>query len=198
VRQCECKKRRIAQGRIAGILKRWPKYANATIETFKPRNAGQQNAIKILREKPTGSYFFGGYYQRGKTHLLVAQYRWMADRGMRCILMSAQELMADLKKAETATDEHPYRSPVLEMVNDAESGHLFIDDIEKASAKSDFRAEALFSLFDMISRRNLGLSLTSNFPIFAKENEEDKEDLRKLLTDEVALRIRLICKVVDV
>jgi DNA replication protein DnaC len=193
---CECRKRRIAQGRIAGILKSWPKYVNARIETFKPRNVGQQNAIKIVREHPTGSYFLGGYYQRGKTHLLVAQYRWMADQGKKCLLMSAQELMADLKKAEMATDEHPYQSPVLDMVNNAESGHLFIDDIEKASAKSDFRSEALFGVFDLISRRQLGLSMTSNFPPIS--NNDDEEDLRKLLTDEVTARILQICRVIEV
>jgi hypothetical protein len=36
-----------------------------------------------VREKPTGNYFFGGYCQRGKTHLLIAQYRWMLDRNLK-------------------------------------------------------------------------------------------------------------------
>jgi DNA replication protein DnaC len=194
VRECECKKRRIAQGRIREILKNWPEYKDAQLETFKPRSVRQQNAIRAIRENPTGSYFLGGYYQQGKTHLLVAQYRWMADAGMRCILLSAQELMDDLRKAETPMDgQPPYESPVLRMVDFAGSGHLFIDDIEKAPSRSGFRAEMLFSVLDRIKRRQLGLSVTSNLPLIS----EDEKDLRQKLTDEVAARIDQICSQID-
>jgi hypothetical protein len=33
------------------------------------------------------------------------------------------------------------------------SGHLFVDDIEKAPVRSDFWAEALFDLLDTIKRQ---------------------------------------------
>jgi DNA replication protein DnaC len=202
VKRCQCVIEREEKSRYRDLEKNWPEYKNVKLETTKGRNVGQQNALKILREKPTGSYFFGGYYQRGKTHLLVAQYRWMLDRKMRCILVTAADLMDDLRQAEMQVDgEPPYQSPILRMIDMAETAHLFIDDIEKAPARTGFRAEMLFSVLDKIKRRQLGLSVTSNFPlIYKKKNpdDEDKEDLRKKLTDQVAARIHQICKVIEV
>jgi DNA replication protein DnaC len=199
VMPCRCRVEREAQLRYRELNRNWSEYKNAKLETYKARNVGQENAIKVIREKPIGNYFFGGYYQRGKTYLLVAQYRWMLDRKMKCFLFSAQDLMDELRKAETESDP-PYFSHVLRMVDEAESGHLFIDDIDKAPARTGFRAEALFSLLDRIKRRQLGLSMTSNLPLIYEKknpNDEDKEDLRDKLTDQVAARIHQICKPID-
>jgi DNA replication protein DnaC len=73
---------------------------------------------------------------RGKTHLLIAQYPHLAMAGERCILRSARDLLEELRKAEAPPDQHGivFETPVLQMVNLASAGHLFIDDIEKASA----------------------------------------------------------------
>jgi DNA replication protein DnaC len=202
VMKCDCRVERETQWRYRELDANWPEYRNAKLETYKSRNVGQQNAIRVVREKPAGSYFFGGYYQRGKTHLLVAQYRWMLDRKMRCILVSSQDLIKDLQRAEMQVDgEPPYRSPILHMVESADSGHLFIDDIEKAPARTGFRAETLFAVLDRIKRRQLGLSVTSNLPLFYKKknaDDEDKEDLRDKLTDQVAARIHQICRIIEV
>lgn len=193
--RCECAKRAILEVRIRTILADWKEYHDARLETFKPRNVRQQNALHAIRTNPTGSYFLKGFYQQGKTRLLVAQYRWMAEAGKRCILLSAQELMEDLRKAEAPTEhgKEPYESPVLRMIDSADQAHLFVDDIEKAPARSDFRAEALFGLLDRIKRRQLGLTVTSNLPLVS----DDEEDLRQKLTDQVASRIDQICRLID-
>lgn len=195
VMRCECAKRAILEARIRTILADWKEYQDARLETFVPRNVRQQNALHAIRANPTGSYFLKGFYQQGKTRLLVAQYRWMAEAGKRCILLSAQELMEDLRKAEAPAEQgkEPYQSPVLRMIDAAVEAHLFIDDIEKAPARSDFRAEALFGLLDRIKRRQLGLTVTSNLPLVSDE----EEDLRQKLTDQVASRIDQICRLID-
>jgi DNA replication protein DnaC len=165
---------------------------------MKAKNIGQTNALRIIKDKPTGSYFLGGYYQRGKTHLLVAQYRWMLDRKMRCILVTAQDLMEDLRKTEMTPNDGqpPYESPILRMVEHPDGGHLFIDDIDKAPVRSGFRAEALFALLDQIKRRQLGLSVTSNLPLTSEE--ESVETIESKLTSQAVSRIHQICKVIAI
>jgi DNA replication protein DnaC len=132
-----------------------------------PRGAGQANALTTIRADPHGSFFFTGKYSHGKIHLMIAQYRHPALAGGRCILRSACDLMEELRKAESPTDSNRevFESPVLQMVNLAPAGHLFIDDIEKAGARSEFRAEMIFDLLDTIKRRQLGITVTSNLPL---------------------------------
>ncbi len=105
--------------------------------------------------------------------------------------------MEELRKAEAPADQHGnvFESPVLQIVNLARAGHLFIDDIEKAPARSEFRIEMLFDLFDTIKRRQLGLTVTSNRSMISKDPK--KPDLRQALGDEVVSRLHRICRVIE-
>jgi hypothetical protein len=76
------------------------------------------------------------------------------------------------------------------MANLSQSGHLFIDDIDKAPARTGFRVEMLFDLFDTIKRRQLGLTVTSNLPLISKDK---KPDLRSVLSEPVVSRLYQIC-----
>jgi DNA replication protein DnaC len=198
VTYCDCSIRAKQQARIRAILQDWKEYRDARLETFKARNARQENALRIIKANPRGSYFLTGYYQQGKTRLMVAQYRKLAEAGDKNILLrTAYGLMDELRKAEMAPEpgKEEFKSPVLEMANSAETGHLFVDDIEKAAAQSDFRAETLFALLDTLKRRQIGLTLTSNLPLISRD--PSREDLRVKITDQAVSRIAQICKLID-
>ncbi len=197
VRRCECQVRKIAEDRIRVVLRDWPEYKDARLEGFKPRNVGQSNALMALRDNPRGSYLFTGRFSRGKTHLMVAQYRHLALAGERCLLRSARDLMEELRRAEAPPDKdgNVYESPVMQLVNLAPAGHLFVDDIEKASARSEFRAEMIFDLLDTIKRRQLAITVTSNLPIFTEDKE--KKDIRAALGEAAAARLYKLCKEIE-
>jgi DNA replication protein DnaC len=185
VTRCDCLKARISAGRIRTVLEDWPEYADADLENFQPRSLLQIEAIKAIKANPEVSYFLHGYYGSGKTHLMIAQYRYLALRGSTCILRSSKQLMDELRKAEmqAGPGQEPFESPVWKLVNES-SGHLFVDDIEKAPARSDFRAEALFDLLDTIKRRQLAITVTSNLDLPA---------LTKLMGDAAVARLDRIC-----
>jgi DNA replication protein DnaC len=191
--RCECQERRIHEARVREILENWPEYKHADFRTYKPKTIAQQNALNVFRADPRGSYFLTGLYSRGKTHMLIAQYRWMSLAGDKCLLRSARELMEELRKYESQEPGKEFISPVLQMANLASSGHLFLDDIDKAPARSGFRVEALFDLFDTIKRRQLGLTVTSNLPL----HSEDGKDLRSVLSDQVVSRLHRLCRVIE-
>lgn len=193
---CECARKARAESRLRQLLEDWPKYLHAKLETFKPKSVGQENAHRAIRENPTASYLICGGYSTGKTHLLVAQYRHVALSGQKCLLRAARDLIDELTKAEVSVPigQQPPESQVLQMIKLSPVGHLFIDDIEKAPARTGFRVEMLFDLFDSIDRRMLALSVTSNLPI---KSQTGKPDLRGALSDQVVSRLYRICKVIE-
>jgi DNA replication protein DnaC len=197
VKRCECQKKRIMLARIRVVLEDWKEYKDARLQTFMPLsgNIRQANALNAIRENPHGSYFLTGYYRQGKTRLLVAQYRYLAEYGERCLLRTARDLMEELRRAEAPTEpgKPQFESAVLQMVNQAETGHLFVDDIEKAPARSDFRAESLFGLLDTMKRREIRLTYTSNLPLISRNGD----DLRAKLTDQVVSRLDKLCQPID-
>jgi DNA replication protein DnaC len=167
VRRCKCQQKKIAEERIRTILDEWPEYREAALDTYEPKSEGQRLAVEAIRGNPRGSYFINGSFSRGKTHLMIAQYQHLALAGERCLLRSARDLMEEFRKAEAPPDREgkQYESPVLQLINLAPAGHLFVDDIEKASARSEFRAEMIFDLLDTIKRRQLGITVMSNLPL---------------------------------
>jgi DNA replication protein DnaC len=137
------------------------RFREAGLGNYKPETPQQRKAVKALKERPEGGYAFVGVPQRGKTHLLVAQYR-MAGVKYRCELRSSMQLIAELQQVQV--DEEA-RSPILEALQERRL-RLLWDDIDKVSFdKSSFRVEMVFELIDEIWRMELPLSVTSNVPI---------------------------------
>lgn len=171
VERCVCALERIRQSRLAIIKNQWPEYLNADFKTMKPRKR-QQAVYDAMKPGSRGSWYITGYFGSGKTFFMAAQYRGMVLDGYPCMMRSSRQLMEEIRKAETPHsqaviygygDPEVYQSPVLAMLNSPDNrGHLFIDDLEKAGARSEFRAEMLFYIFDTIMRRNMGLTVTSN------------------------------------
>ena len=183
VTRCECLKRRIVNERIRTVLQDWPIYAAARLEDMEPRSLSQRQALETIREHPTASYFIYGDYQSGKTHLMIAQYCYLAERGELCALRSPKELVRELQKAEV---DDGYVSEVLRAARKAERFHLFWDDIEKAPSLSNWREEVFRDLLDLIWRRNLRLTVTSNCTM---RELEDK----KLISSPAISRLFRIC-----
>lgn len=110
---------------------------------------------------PEGSYFLIGPYGAGKTHLLYAQYRVLLLAGQACHLRTTHDLLEELQKSEMDSD---YKSPVLQGIRHSPKYHLFWDDADKFKM-TEFKAQGLFDVIDTIYRRNLGITLTSNFSL---------------------------------
>lgn len=168
------------------MLEGWPNYRDARLETMKPRSEGQAAAIARIRTQPQESYYFHGLYSSGKTHVMIAQYQAVALTGVPCLLRSSRQLADEMRKAEQvpAHGEAPYESPVLKMLGSIKHCHLFVDDVEKTPARTDFRAEAAFHWLDLICRHMHGLTLTSNLELPA---------LTTYLGDAAVARIDRIC-----
>ena len=143
----------------------------------------QTAAIEKMRANPTGSYFLHGRYGSGKTHLLVAQFRELI--GTRDPeLRSSHALMDELHDEEFGSP-----SVVLYKAATSSSLHLCWDDVDKIRL-TDFRREMLCELIDLLYRRNLGLSLTSNFGL--RELQETES-----LPPAALRRIRDMCEVIE-
>ncbi len=110
----------------------------------------------------TKSYFLAGPYGKGKTHLATAQYVQLVRLEMPCMFLTMGELLNELRLAELNQDS--YYCQVREKCRYADRFHLFIDDIDKFKP-TDFKAEALFDLIDTIYKRNIMLTITSNYTL---------------------------------
>ena len=185
VTRCECQRQLIIEERVRVVLEDWPEYAAARLDG-EPQNLTQIHAYEMVRRDPRGSYFIHGFYSSGKTHLMIAQYKHLALARENCVLRSSRQLMEELRKAEAvpANGQEPFESPVLQMVNLAKTGHLFWDDMEKAAARLEFRAEMVFDLLDTIKRRQLSITVTSNVALC---------DLTRTLGDAAVARLDRRC-----
>ena len=172
------------QDRLAEIPER---FQEATFENYRPKNARQENAHSLMREDPEGSYFLCGPYDCGKTHLLHAQYRALVLAGVACNVRTTVDLLNEIQRMEFDQD---FLSPVLSQARSRNRYHLFWDDADKVKI-TDFRAQALHELIDLIYRNCLSLTITSNFSL------KEPEELEKL-PPSVIRRIDAMCKVLEV
>lgn len=170
--------------RLAEIPER---FRTSTFENYHPRNSRQEKAHSLMREDPEGSYFLHGPYDCGKTHLLHAQYRSRVLAGVACNVRTTVDLLNEIQRMEFDQD---FLSPVIAQVRTRSRYHLFWDDADKVKI-TDFRAQALHELIDLICRNCLSLTITSNFSL------KELEELEKL-PPSVIRRIDAMCKVLEV
>jgi DNA replication protein DnaC len=137
-------------------------FRGATFANYRPRNAGQEQALRLMKDAPEGSWYTSGPYGTGKTHLLYAQYREIVSDGrIRCHIRNSRELIEELKRAELDDD---FVSPVMAGACARDPYHLFWDDIDKLKS-TDFKTEVLFELVDTLYRHKHGLTVTSNYSL---------------------------------
>jgi len=159
----------------------------ATFEHYRPQNSRQEKAHNLLREEPEGSFFLHGPYDSGKTHLLHAQYRTLVLAGVACNVRTTVDLLNEMQRMEFDQD---FVSPVFNQARTRGRYHLFWDDADKIKV-TDFRAQALHELIDMMYRRCLSLTITSNFSL------KELGELEKL-PPSVIRRIDAMCRVLEV
>jgi DNA replication protein DnaC len=150
-------------------------------------DAAQQAARDRIAAEFTGSYFLHGDYARGKTHLATAQYVKLVQIEWPCLFLGMAELIAELRRAELDPD---YFCLVRHRARYAERFHLFLDDIDKFKA-TDFKFEVLFDMIDTIYKRNLGLTVTSNYSLIELARAE-------AVHPAIVRRIDDICSVLEV
>jgi len=190
--ECECRRNRITESRLATIYDQLGAYSEARLDRFDPKNYGQRDAHAVITSDPFASYHLWGGYDRGKTWLLVAQYRFLMKKGVPCQFRTSRQLVDELKEAESK-DGRP--SIVMELASKSQKFHFFWDDCEKAALRTDFRMESLFELVDAIRRRNLGISLTSNLPLVDQTaSPANPTDLRFKLSNPIVARLHGMCQ----
>ena len=140
-----------------------------------------------MQGNPEGSYFLHGPYGCGKTHLLHAQYRRLVLAGVPCHVRTTVELLNEIQRTEFDPD---FISPVLAQIRSRNRYHLCWDDIDKFKM-TDFKSQGLFDLIDMIYRKSLNLTLTSNFTL------KELVELEKLHPSLIR-RIDEICQVLEI
>jgi DNA replication protein DnaC len=173
------------------MLEGWPEYRAARLETMEPKSPAQAAALARIKAAPQESYYMHGTYSVGKTHLMIAQYRAVALAGIPCLLRSSRQLADEMRKAEMSPPPgmEPCESPVIRMLSGSRHCHLFVDDIEKTPARTDFRAEAAFHWLDLVKRHMHGLTMTGNLALQA---------LTSVIGDAAVARIDQICEQVEV
>lgn len=162
------------------------RFRDASFANYVPTDSRQDHALATISGDFTGSFFIHGEYARGKTHLAIAQYAKLVEIERSCEFLSMAELLTELRRSEMDPE---YFCTVRQRVRSAEKFHLFVDDIDKFKV-TDFKFEVLFDLFDTLYKRNLGLTVTSNY------------GLRELATSgavhpSIVRRIDDICGVVE-
>ncbi len=157
-RRCECLKVREIQERLATIPER---FRECTFESYRPKNLSQATARDVMQANPEGSYYLHGPYGSGKTHLLLAQYRSLVHAGVPANVRTSHELLGELQRMALDDD---FDSPVLAQIRGGRRYYLLWDDVDKFKM-TDFRSQGLFDLIDLIYRKNLSLTVTSNFTL---------------------------------
>jgi DNA replication protein DnaC len=158
MRPCGCREQRIKRQKLAAIPER---FRACTFANFVAPSPDLSQRCLQLAQDPTSSVFLFGDYGGGKTHLAVAQHKALIESNTPTLFFSMAELLRELREAELNPD---FLSIVRARSRDADRFHLFIDDIDKFKV-TDFKLEALFDLLDTIYRRNLGLTVTSNYSL---------------------------------
>jgi DNA replication protein DnaC len=163
------------------------RFRGCTFESYHPRNSTQLRAHSQIKDAPENSYFLHGPYGSGKTHLLLAQYRALVLAGIPCDLRTTSQLLKEIQRMEFDSD---FLSPVFLRIRSGRRYHLFWDDLDKFKM-SDFRSQELFDLIDTMYRRNLSITITSNFTL------KELGELEKAHPSFIR-RIDEICRVLEV
>lgn len=184
MRRCECLMLKVREAKLGEIPER---FRRCTFESYQPKSPQQMKTRALMLSHPEGSYFIHGDYGAGKTHLLYSQYRTLVLAGTPCHVRSTAELLEEIQREEL---EREYVSPVMEAARRQRNYHLLWDDAEKFKA-TDFKYQGLFALIDLIYRRQLNLSVTSNLSLVELDQQEK-------LQPAVVRRLDDICRVMEV
>lgn len=184
MRRCECINLRVKEAKLAEIPER---FRACTFASYQPKTPQQMKTRALMMNHPEGCYFIHGDYGAGKTHLLYSQYRMVTLQGLPCHIRSTAELLEEIQREELERD---YISPVMEGARRQRQYHLFWDDAEKFKA-TDFKYQGLFYLIDLVYRRQLSLSVTSNLSLLELDRQEK-------LQPAVVRRLDDICQVLEV
>jgi DNA replication protein DnaC len=171
------------------------RFANATFASYRPSRYKQPDGkvitLPIALKGFKRSYFLAGDFGKGKTHLLVAQYRAFTEAGFfQTCFVRERELLEDLQFQAYKEDYTP-RLVSLKELERKDYVHFFIDDLGKTKITED-RLNQLFYLIDVIYSKNFGLSLTTNYRI--KELEERWELVDETNGGGIVRRLQDICQ----
>ena len=164
------------------INTRWPLFADARLQAYR----SVRSKIELAVLSKTGLYISGGLGV-GKTHLLVAAYRYVAEQGYHPILTSVMAMIDDIK-AEIETKE-TYMVPHFQ-----EAEWLFLDDMG-SGLLTRYIADRLLAILTYRHDVQLPTFVTSNFGLNALANGLNKDG--NVDGDRIASRLRGMCAVLE-
>jgi DNA replication protein DnaC len=182
--RCQCQRDAQRQSKLREIPER---FRACSLSNYTPRDFQQKAAWNAVAGNVTGCFFLHGGYARGKTHLATAQYRKLVELDRSCLLFTMGELVAELMKADLDQD---YFCEVRHRARYAAGFHLFVDDIDKFRP-TEYNVAALFDLINTLYKRNLGLTVTSNYNLRALSE-------RNMVHPAIVRRLDDMCKALEV
>lgn len=180
--------------RARKLLKIPERFTSATFASYRSSKYKQPDGkiitLPAAMKDFKRSYFLAGNFGKGKTHLLVAQYRALTEAGFfQTCFVREVDLLEDLQFQAYREDYTP-RWISLKELEHKDYVHFFIDDLGKAKITED-RLYQLFRLVDLIYSKNFGLSLTTNYRI--NELEERWELVDETNGGGIVRRLQDIC-----
>jgi len=166
-RRCECRRAAILAARQATIPSR---YRDSQLDALRPRpdlHPKQAAAIELLRALPRDSFVLCGSPGSGKTHLLWALYRRVAeDLDRRVVAGSLSHLIEQYRETfrpQRDPDSPPPRPFVLpnDLAVNGNRWSLFLDDIDKPRM-TEYVAEQVHALMDAVYNHKHQLVVTTN------------------------------------
>ncbi|MCK5616638.1 ATP-binding protein [Candidatus Pacearchaeota archaeon] len=191
VQQCECSKN--------NILNQIPtRFQNATFLEYRKTKAElispktKKITLPDFIEKDfEGSYLICGDFNKGKTHLLYAQYQKISQEQpeKQLIVYRESDLLKELQQAAYGEGVEQLNSLLLHThAKDKIPTHIFIDDLGKTPVTED-RLYQLYNFLDIIYNCEHGLTITTNFKISEIEKRWGSNHSGSIIS-----RLKTICQ----
>lgn len=181
--RCNCLKSKIKRSALGEM------FQNCSFKTFSPKSKKQEHAKVKVQNTLRKSYFLFGNYGNGKTRIMSCQYADLMDKGYTdLVFLTEYKLYSDWIKR--MGDKEFIPTVTVEKLEEADSYHLFLDDVGKLKC-SDYYTQEFFGLLDVIYRKKFYLTMTTNYSLQGLEKyfgERGKAIIR---------RLESICEIVE-
>jgi DNA replication protein DnaC len=185
VRPCACREERQLRYRLqqAGIP---PRFLDAEFDTFQPIHESQAYALELAVQfaqsypEVESGLFFVGPTGVGKTHLMVATLKALAQRDIPVLFCDCNELLTQLRRSyhrEALVSEAGLIQPLLD------TEVVLLDDLG-AHRASEWVFDVLFSIINYRYNHRKPLLVTSNLVV-----DRPGEDVRSLLVSHLSQRV---------
>lgn len=168
VKPCQCRRDRKIENHLQDLPKH---FRGKTFRDYResgccrPPSNSVLKVTEVLKADIKSGCFLSGPIGSGKTHLLAAKFRMLAERGeFRTLFWREVDLIHGLQKKMYAEEGAGF-----EQLENMGYCHLFIDDMGKTPITDD-RAYQVFRLVDLFFNNEFQMTISSNFKMSELES----------------------------